>query len=384
MVKRYSTRKMDSKGRLLILAYAYPPTENVGGQRPSKWAKYLPEYGWSVDIVTSGGERSEEVPDSVYATGELLSQRFDAPHGGLRWFPGMVKQAWRLSRQHDYDYILATGPPFIPFSGVPIISRLTETPYILDFRDPWAPKLRRVDSPAKGILSRIYTMCSNTLEGKVVRSAMLNITPVPELTDRYRLEYSSAAFTTIYNGFDPTDYDIEPEPQSNLTRLVYPGRYYQDMDLIFEYLKSDPSSELVYFGNDETIETKATEYGVESSIDHRGYQPIERVASCIKSADCGVAVTREGAAIAQKCYDYMGCKTPVLAIDAFSGAQSRVVTEADVGISVTNLTVENVSKAIHEISIRDDFQFNTDQFNRKKQAEELSDIMSCGRPPDVT
>ena len=38
--------------RVLIIAYAFPPTGGPGVQRPAKFAKYLPQFGWRPTVWT--------------------------------------------------------------------------------------------------------------------------------------------------------------------------------------------------------------------------------------------------------------------------------------------------------------------------------------------
>src|SRR5215470_11174595 len=38
--------------KVLLLAYYYPPLGGIGSQRSQKFARYLPDYGWSPIVVT--------------------------------------------------------------------------------------------------------------------------------------------------------------------------------------------------------------------------------------------------------------------------------------------------------------------------------------------
>lgn len=366
--------------RLLLISYAYPPAKSVGSIRPSKWVKYISECGWSADIITSVNTSTnhEEVtssPGNIHRVQGFFDGRFDSPHGGIRWVYRMVKKTRDLSHEYNYDCVLVTGPPFVPFCSLPLVSRIVDAPYVLDFRDPWSPKLTPYSPPANSILSKVYSVCSNSIEGKLIERAAMNITPVPELTERYATAYPSSDFETIYNGFDPDDYDVEPECTSCSTRLVYPGKYYREMDIVFEYLQSNSSVKLTYFGNDDRIHEVASKYNVQNQIDFRGYQPITEVAKSIKSSTCGIAVTRDEAAIPQKCFDYMACRTPIVAIDPYSGALSRLVAEADAGISITEPRVEHISEAITLATSGDIYQSDVDRFSRRQQTKQLIDIL---------
>src|SRR6266849_4551814 len=38
--------------KILIVSYHFPPDAAVGGMRPAKFAKYLPQFGWEPIILT--------------------------------------------------------------------------------------------------------------------------------------------------------------------------------------------------------------------------------------------------------------------------------------------------------------------------------------------
>ena len=40
------------RGRLLLITYEFPPLGGVGVQRVLKFAKYLPQAGWAVSVLT--------------------------------------------------------------------------------------------------------------------------------------------------------------------------------------------------------------------------------------------------------------------------------------------------------------------------------------------
>src|SRR3989442_15801640 len=38
--------------KILIVSYHFPPDASVGGMRPAKFAKFLPQFGWEPIILT--------------------------------------------------------------------------------------------------------------------------------------------------------------------------------------------------------------------------------------------------------------------------------------------------------------------------------------------
>jgi hypothetical protein len=43
--------------KILLVTYHFPPSPAVGGIRPAKFAKYLPEFGWTPVVLTIREEK---------------------------------------------------------------------------------------------------------------------------------------------------------------------------------------------------------------------------------------------------------------------------------------------------------------------------------------
>src|SRR5437868_6980822 len=46
--------------KLLLIAYYFPPDGGAGTQRPAKFCRYLPEFGWDVTVLTRSVRRSQD------------------------------------------------------------------------------------------------------------------------------------------------------------------------------------------------------------------------------------------------------------------------------------------------------------------------------------
>jgi hypothetical protein len=96
--------KADSRGRLLLISYHFPPGQATGALRWQKLARFAAEHGWSLDVITLDPrclpepepERLEELPGGVRvfgipATPTLLVER-------------IVDSVWNwMSSPHDLD-----------------------------------------------------------------------------------------------------------------------------------------------------------------------------------------------------------------------------------------------------------------------------------------
>jgi len=127
-------------------------------QRTLKFARYLPELGWDVEVLTVRAETYdlldasmlEQIPEqvSVHRTFCIHPKKhlsiaghypgiFDFLDRYAYWFPFGVWRGWRLSRERRFDVIYSTSPTRTAHLIAGAVARLTGIPWVCDFRDPW-------------------------------------------------------------------------------------------------------------------------------------------------------------------------------------------------------------------------------------------------------
>lgn len=218
--------------RVLIIAPAFPPQGGVGAQRPAKFARYLPEFGWEPAVLAA------PIPSSAPIDPPLAEEVAHIPvyrpplrtiHGitdsSIRWLPSAWAELQRLERGNPYEAIYATGGPFLPFVLPWLLRRSGGPPYILDFRDPWTNNpYTRSATWKQHLLNPLFRW----LERRTVRAAkfVISVSEVMrrELRHCHPLQ-PSEKFVTIYNGYDEADFEgllpIKFEPDT--WNLVYMG-----------------------------------------------------------------------------------------------------------------------------------------------------------------
>lgn len=187
--------------RVLIIAYYFPPIGGSGVQRPTKFVKYLPQFGWQPYIIATDRPPGEEgwdetlladVPPSAQvwrvptpqpqpvnrlarwvgwqaATARRNGKEAVAPDSGalslshlslgkrlrrallaplylmqeppvdqaLYWSLRVVPLARRIIKQEKIDVVLTSVPPWSPLLTGAGLQKVTGCPWIADFRDPW-------------------------------------------------------------------------------------------------------------------------------------------------------------------------------------------------------------------------------------------------------
>jgi len=268
--------------KILIVSYHFPPDASVGGMRPAKFAKYLPQFGWEPIILTVE-ERYHPLIDQsklkdlgpaprVYRTRMLpqpgrlylaLKTRLrkatpgpastpvaasSSTHRGVlssirralgsleclpddkqTWIPVAVPIAAKIVRQHNVDALLTTGPPMSCHVIGLLLKAVTGRRWIADFRDPWL--LNREESAPPS------TAFSRAAEAWLEQKTMLNADSVVFTTDRMqvylhqRYPFLTTKSAVILNGYDPSDFNGGPIDASRSHRdtftLTHTGTIYQ-------------------------------------------------------------------------------------------------------------------------------------------------------------
>ncbi len=257
---------MSTPDRVLFVTYCFPPDAAVGGKRPARFCRYLPEFGFA-PIVLTIEERFYEVIDRSYpipggvelirtpvlrtpidlyrewakrreqkasasepeskplnaraATSEAPSvsarsfrahlNALDMPNENWGWYWYAVDAGKRILREGGVSAIVSTAPPWTCHLIARALKREFRVPWIADFRDPWTFEPWRAQVPAW------RDRLDNALEARIVRDADRVVTVVDGVRDEFRRKYSNEPaekFLTISNGYEgENEYSHAATPQ---------------------------------------------------------------------------------------------------------------------------------------------------------------------------
>ncbi|WP_223605923.1 glycosyl transferase family 1 [Chryseobacterium sp. OSA05B] len=232
--------------KILIITYYWPPAGGPGVQRWLKFAKYLPESGWSPVIYTPENPSYplldesllKDVPQNIeivktkiwepYQLAEKLNKsnkkfkagQFDVgknqswksklsiwvrgnffiPDARVFWVKPSVKFLEQYLKENKIDVIVTSGPPHsLHMIGLGLKKKFTDLKWIADFRDPWT----EISYYKHLKLTKSSDNKHRQLESAVFKTA--DITLATSYTDAENFRKAGANAVCITNGFDESD-----------------------------------------------------------------------------------------------------------------------------------------------------------------------------------
>jgi hypothetical protein len=375
---------------VLLITYSFPPAAGVGVLRAQSLAKYLPENGVRVDVLTARNaaavgrdesllaQLSPEVTvhrtwalDLPFALRKAIKKAVSRPAkaaepaaaqtpgrpnplkrmiGNLLlpdpqvgWLPFALPAAKKLIRERKIDVVVITVPPF---SSVRLATRLRKIfpalPIVVDFRDEWL-------TTTLDLVSFNNNERARTVAAKAEREAVRDATSVvcvtdaavAELRQRYPQE-DAAKFVCVPNGFDS---DVRMEPRAVRARtadeptvLTYIGTVYGSTDPtnVVDAVLRLPAEvraklKLRFIGHIETPAYRATLERLGDTVELIGFLPQAKALSYVESTDYVLLITHDPINVAAKLYDYLGSGRPILAAVHPTGDVRRIVESTRAG-----------------------------------------------------
>jgi glycosyltransferase involved in cell wall biosynthesis len=359
---------LDNMKKILIVSYHFPPDASVGGMRPAKFAKYLPQFGWEPIILTVK-ERYYPVtdqsklknlgpvphvyrtrmlprPGSLYMTlksrlgkatpacsrrGALASLRRALgsleylPDDKQIWIPLAVATAANIIRRHNVDAFLTTGPPMTCHVIGLLLKAVTRRRWIADFRDPWIVNHEESAIPS--------TAFSRAAEAWLEKKTMLNADSVVLTTDRMqaylhqRYPFLTKKSAVILNGYDPVDFNGGPNgarrsDQDTFT-LTHTGTIYQkrSAELLLHCLSDLVQTGTIprtrvrvnFVGSTPTVRERATQLDLADIVTVIDFMKYEECVELLHRSDVLLLFAQgQPLQIPTKLYDYIAVGKSIL------------------------------------------------------------------------
>ncbi|AFS38141.1 glycosyltransferase [Alteromonas macleodii] len=400
---------MQPNKRVLFISFDYPPSKSVAGQRTLRMTQYLPEFGWQPLVLTAknsayeGLDESQEIPkhmyEHIYRTGALDVDRhlsINGKHLGWMkaidrwstWIPGAIIKGINIIKKYEPEVIVATYPTMSAHIVGNILAKITRTPLVLDYQDPYAYiHKNNVDALKKKI--------SYKVEKSAIKRAHSLIFVTEQAMSAYRRFHclpENLLCTVIENGYDESNFTkLDLMPNTSLFNkskysLYYSGVLYPDgrdptpLFNALSLLKKNgiiaPSNfELVFqgSGNGSRFRNLIAELQINEMVKFEKSVSFLESLKNMMAADalCLIQDAVFKLQIPGKLYEYIRAKKPILVCAPTNTAtayEAQVIPYAQIGYSKDEIA-ECIIEMIGKSNIAD---LDITHFSRKSKARKLA------------
>ncbi|HEX8747025.1 MAG TPA: glycosyltransferase [Pyrinomonadaceae bacterium] len=373
--------------RILIVSYAFPPFNSIGGVRVGKTAKYLLGAGHDVRVIAAREQPFPrtlplEIPEerveytrwlNIRKPVEVVSKDAPAaknaekpvaarkglgqalksgvrfalrtfvyfPDANIGWFPYAVRSARRFLKDWRPDIILASSPPPSTLLVARHLAKRYRVPWVADLRDLWVDH-QYYDQP------RLRETIERRLEQSVLNSAAGLVTVSEPLAETLRTKYGREP-VIVMNGFDPSDYPARKEEErasseSSPFRILYTGVVYegrQDPSPLFAALKELGAEmkavEVAFYGSFlQKVRELVAVYGVEAVVQVNDPVPYRQSLQMQTEADVLLLLLwndpEHKGVYTGKLFEYIGARRPILAVGNPGDVAAELIQSRGLGV----------------------------------------------------
>lgn len=351
---------MQRRPKILIVSYWYPPAVGAAAERIQSFARYLPEFGFDVCVLTAehdGGETADgvrvvRVPDPLGAgasafadydgrktEGRLRSWMRDMvfPDRFLHWSAAAAKRGGGILRDERFDAILASFPPASAVSAALSMHRASGVPLVLDFRDRWLGPGGY--DPVNPATRRRH----EELEREAVKASVGIVAVSERMADAMSVEHGlpRARVGVVMNGYDESRVSVSAplihrDPADKRLLIAHVGTVIERNrpDLFFgSVARLHQQGRLkghrfVFVGNLSRAYVQAA--GLSAIIETTGLVGRAEADAWMRSADALLLLS--GAYVGEwgysaKLFEYLRAGRPVLCLEEASGSNDRLLLE---------------------------------------------------------
>ena len=417
--------------RVLLVVYAFPPAGGVGTLRAASLARYFPEEGIELDVLTTRNPSSvgmdysllREIPPEVTihrtvtldlpfsikkrlkslvmgggsrsANAELNSaagkpnfvkrffQDLLLPDPQVTWLPVLTRAARRIVRERNIELVVITGAPYSDYLLAERLRRkFPGLAIVLDFRDEWLATNFDVASFGFSKSERARRFATKA-EANAVRSS----TAVVAVTDAVRREMRSrypnepeSKFHHIPNGFDATRLRVSasaqrPEPDGAIT-LTYVGSVYTSTEpsTLVQALQSLPPEvksrfKLRFVGHIEYPRYRESLLQLGDMVELKGYMPQHEALAAMNETDYALLISHDRLNVSAKFYDYLGAGKPILGCVHPDGDIRMMLEELRAGWWADSHDVESIRQLFLDAAARGKAPFSEYRPDKERIAQ---------------
>jgi len=397
---------------VLIVSYDFLPCTAIGAAvRSSKFALYLPEFGWRTTVVARLQSESHNAAKTEKVV-RISAPKFPFSYQLTAWL-WTIKAWFRLKdmiRENEFHLLYISCPPFPLGVLGTALAKKTSLPLVIDFRDPWSldpyrPRYR-VKAMLKGLLCKWLWPY---FEEKILATADCFLVTTKSVRDAYkpRVPPCTRGPVLLPNGFDESDFKaVYGSRAGNYHRvqhpyldLLYCGRFAGVGDRspawFFRSLRSlndEGKSVRLRIIGDASRELKRLIRQTDTEDIISALPMIDHQSAIANMRDCDVllvyqeATSAELSSVAGKTYEYLRSGKPILAvapygdnielIESFGGYFLICTDHSHEAMMETLRTLHSrwQNQSLPEISFPNSEYMN--QYNRRALTSRLAELFN--------
>jgi glycosyltransferase involved in cell wall biosynthesis len=380
--------------RILIVSFAFPPSNVIGAVRVGKLARYLDRRGHDLRVLTADVGDDLTLPLEIAAEcvvyteyrervrwpdrlARLLRRRRTQigqngrtstvaqhpasaksfRHTLRRHYFGLIhlpdlRTDWRRSaipagreliKKWKPEIIFASAPPHTGLIVASRLARACDIPWVADFRDLWSDNPYYSQPQWRKPLDAV-------LEWHVLRNAAGLVTVSPIWAEQLRRRHGKPA-AVVYNGYAAEDFPSHP-PRADTGEFLtirYLGSIYlgfRDPSPLFSAVASLPDGlrgriKIEFFSDEgDAVLDAAAAHRVESAVTIMPRVPYRQALERQMEADVLLLLQssdrRDEGNLPAKLFEYLYARRPILLIGYESGIAARLVIERNAGFVSNN------------------------------------------------
>jgi glycosyltransferase involved in cell wall biosynthesis len=345
-------------------------------------------------LPDESGGRAEKVATRV----ELMAERGwrvvvgHAPEPYVRGFPSALLGMCRLARREDPDLVVSINNPFHLHLHGYLVARYAGVPWLAELRDPIAAHPDRAPTSPR-------TWGAHAVERLVVREADQVVwhdgIQIPEdyFAERYPDVPAERFFRLPVMGYERATFETAPARKQDAFTVTYAGSFYEGWIEPYTFLEGlgayreaggDPLRAQFYGDWNEDYARAATEAGVTDWVETHEFVPHEEIVPVLKGADVLLYVGGDDPGnrlnLPSKLWDYVGARTPILAVVDPSFRVAEFLRDHRLGVVVEPGDAEGIAAALRRLRAGE-FGFAADadveRFSREHSADVLAQVFDA-------
>jgi len=375
----------EKRKNILIISFSFAPNAKVGSRRFGFLSKIFQEQYFNCYILAPKEKyylyTDSSVPfdGTVYRTGmyppftlpvskntffertfhRIWSTYFSLYDPYTGWILPSLFEGLKIIRKRGIEVIVVSVPPMSPMISALLLSRLTKTRLIIDYRDPWTT------NPLFSQETFVKKNLSKFVEKLVVKQASDLIFCSKIMRDEFLDQFSrhtKALSHVITNGLSIRD-NVSPLYLDKTKKvMLYAGNFYGErkLQLLLMPLNRLKRKGIINKDNfclhifskfSEEDKKAIKEYGLLDIVKENSFVKYQTIIKYMKGAD--ILFLPSGSdvkyAIPFKLFDYLSVRRPILAIAPRDSAVGALMNQIDCGRLASEDIQDSIRQTLHEM-----------------------------------